>query len=217
MQVPGNGFWPKMPTLRIKPNQNRLPSSMEMPLEDIISGCRHGNMAVQKLLYKRYYSLFMVMCLRYVPVREDAEEVLNNAFLRIFRYINKFNYMGSFEGWMKRIVVNCCLDFVKRQQQQHGRLFSLHNDQSDLVADVPDSNLTDEKYDKAYLLELLQALPDNARLVFNLYVFEEYSHREIGDALNMAERTSQAHLAKARQLLAKQLDKKKLVHKLQRV
>jgi len=195
---------------------------MEMPLEEIIEGCRHGNMAVQKLLYKRYYSLFMVMCLRYVMVREDAEEVLNNAFLRIFKYINKFNNTGSFEGWMKRIVVNCCLDFVKRSQQQQGKIFSLHTEYNDgyalgAVVGPAETNLTEEKYDKAYLLGLLQNLPDNARLVFNLYVFEEYNHREIGEALNMAERTSQAHLAKARQLLMEQLDKKKLVHKLQRV
>jgi RNA polymerase sigma factor (sigma-70 family) len=195
---------------------------MEMPLEDIIEGCRRGNMAVQKLLYKRYYSLFMVMCLRYVVTREDAEEVLNNAFLRIFKYINKFNHTGSFEGWMKRIVVNCCLDFVKRAQQQQGKIISLHTDYSEAyVANgnlgASESSLLNDKYDKAYLLGLLQNLPDNARLVFNLYVFEEYNHREIGETLNMAERTSQAHLAKARQLLMEQLDKKKLLHKLQRV
>lgn len=191
-----------------------------MPLEDIIQGCRHGNIAVQKLLYKRYYSLFMVMCLRYVAVREDAEEVLNNAFLRIFKYINKFNNTGSFEGWMKRIVVNCCLDFVKRNQSQQGKIFSLHSDFNDgfgMNAVPSENSVTEEKYDKDYLLGLLQNLPDSARLVFNLYVFEEYNHKEIGEALNMAERTSQAHLAKARQLLSQQLDKKKLVHKLQRV
>jgi RNA polymerase sigma factor (sigma-70 family) len=195
---------------------------MEMPLEDIIEGCRRDNMAVQKLLYKRYYSLFMVMCLRYMPAREDAEEVLNNAFLRIFKYINKFNNTGSFEGWMKRIVVNCCLDFVKRAQQQQGKIIPLHSDYTETYAATgnqgpSESNLLDDKYDKAYLLGLLQNLPDNARLVFNLYVFEEYNHREIGETLNMAERTSQAHLAKARQLLTEQLDKKKLLHKLQRV
>jgi RNA polymerase sigma factor (sigma-70 family) len=195
---------------------------MEMPLEDIIEGCRRGNMAVQKLLYKRYYSLFMVMCLRYMAAREDAEEVLNNAFLRIFKYINKFNNTGSFEGWMKRIVVNCCLDFVKRSQQQQGKIISLHTDYAEAYvangSQAPsEKNLLDDKYDKTYLLGLLQNLPDSARLVFNLYVFEEYNHREIGETLNMAERTSQAHLAKARQLLTEQLDKKKLLHKLQRV
>jgi RNA polymerase sigma factor (sigma-70 family) len=197
---------------------------MEMPLADIIEGCRRGNMAVQKLLYKRYYSLFMVMCLRYVVVREDAEEVLNNAFLRIFKYIGKFNNTGSFEGWMKRIVVNCCLDHLKRNQQQQGKIVLLHTDYSDgasvpanIAAQMAASNSTDEKFDKAHLLSLLQDLPQNARLVFNLYVFEDYNHREIGEALNMAERTSQAHLSKARQLLMEQLDKKKLIHKLQRV
>ncbi len=196
---------------------------MDVALEDIIDGCRRNDIVCQKMLYKKYYSLFMVMCFRYVPAREDAEEVLNNAFLRIFKYIGKFNNSGSFEGWMKRIVVNCCLDFIKKNRQ-HGKIISLHTEYKDGYFPVNDhaeayseNNLADEKYDREYLLCLLQNLPENTRLVFNLYVFESYNHREIGEALEMAERTSQAHLAKARQILAAELDKKKLMHKLQRV
>jgi RNA polymerase sigma factor (sigma-70 family) len=198
---------------------------MDISLEDMIAGCRRNDIVCQKTLYKKYYSLFMVMCFRYVPGREDAEEVLNNAFLRIFKYIDKFNNAGSFEGWMKRIVVNCCLDFIKKNRQ-HGKIISLHAEYKDGYLPVTDhelagasseNNLAVDKYDKEYLLCLLQNLPENTRLVFNLYVFEQYNHREIGEVLNMAERTSQAHLAKARQLLAAELDKKKLMHKLQRV
>lgn len=196
---------------------------MDVAQEDIIAGCRRNDIACQKMLYKKYYSLFMVMCFRYVPAKEDAEEVLNNAFLRIFKYIGKFNNTGSFEGWMKRIVVNCCLDFIKKNRQ-HGKVISLHTEYKDGYFPVTDqaetfseNNLAIEKYDREYLLCLLQNLPENTRLVFNLYVFESYNHREIGEALDMAERTSQAHLAKARQILAAELDKKKLMHKLQRV
>jgi RNA polymerase sigma-70 factor (ECF subfamily) len=94
---------------------------MDVAQEDIIEGCRRNDIVCQKMLYKKYYSLFMVMCFRYVPAKEDAEEVLNNAFLRIFKYIGKFNNTGSFEGWMKRIVVNCCLDFIKKNRQ-HGKI-----------------------------------------------------------------------------------------------
>jgi RNA polymerase sigma factor (sigma-70 family) len=196
---------------------------MDLSPEDIITGCRQNDIACQKILYKKYCTLFMVMCLRYVPTQEDAEEVLNNAFLRIFKYIGKFNNTGSFEGWMKRIVVNCCLDFIKKNRQ-HGKIISLHTEYKDGFFPVneiaeagSENNLADDKYDKEYLLQLLQNLPENTRLVFNLYVFESYNHREIGEMLDMAERTSQAHLAKARQLLMAELDKKKLMHKLQRV
>jgi RNA polymerase sigma factor (sigma-70 family) len=196
---------------------------MDLSQEDIIEGCRHNDIVCQRTLYKKYYSLFMVMCFRYLPAKEDAEEVLNNAFLRIFKYIGKFGNTGSFEGWMKRIVVNCCLDFIKKNRQ-HGKIISLHTEYKDGYLPVNDqtqplseNSLADEKYDKEYLLCLLQNLPENTRLVFNLYVFEQYNHREIGEVLDMAERTSQAHLAKARQILAAELDKKKLMLKLQRV
>ncbi len=198
---------------------------MDKPLQDIITGCQRQDLASQKLLYKKYFALFMTTSLRYVQRTEDAEEILNNAFLRVFKHISKFSFAGSFEGWMKRILINCCLDYIKKNQYQHqSRIISLHNNYTEgyqpvsILAETPwENNLADEKYDRDYLLRLLRDLPETTRLVFNLYVFEEYNHREIGEALNMAERTSQAHLAKARQLLAAGLDKKKLIHKLQRV
>lgn len=172
-----------------------------------------------------YFNLLMTTCMRYVQRQEDAEEILNNAFLRIFRHINKFAFQGSFDGWMKRIVVNCCLDYIKKNQYlQQSKLVPLdtgatadHLPTGSILEVATAKNLVEEQYDKAYLLRLLQELPETTRLVFNLYVFEEYNHREIGEALDMAERTSQAHLAKARQLLSAQLDKKKLIHELQRV
>lgn len=187
----------------------------------MIEGCRQGQLSLQKILYKKYYGLFMSMCMRYTPRREDAEEILNNAFLRIYKYIHKYSNTGSFEGWMKRIVVNCCLDYVNNNQyQRQGKVISLHTEYGDGFVphdDLQEANLAVEKYDHQYLLGLLQDLPENCRVVFNLYVFEEYSHKEIGELLQIAERTSQAHLAKARQLLVNQLSKKKLTHKLERV
>jgi RNA polymerase sigma factor (sigma-70 family) len=198
---------------------------MDKSLQDIITGCQRQVLASQKELYKMYFNLLMTTCMRYVQRQEDAEEILNNAFLRIFRHINKFAFQGSFDGWMKRIVVNCCLDYIKKNQYlQQSKLVPLdtgatadHLPTGSILEVATAKNLVEEQYDKAYLLRLLQELPETTRLVFNLYVFEEYNHREIGEALDMAERTSQAHLAKARQLLSAQLDKKKLIHELQRV
>lgn len=197
---------------------------MDVTLQSILEGCKKHDRASQKALYNRYFNLFMVMCLRYISSRHDAEEVLNNAFLRIFRHINKYSGEGSFEGWMKKIVVNCCLTGVSRSNYNiRSKIIPIQSSFETAEGGtftremgLPGDSL-DEKYSQEYLLQLLSFLPETTRLVFNLYVFEEYNHKEIGSLLNMAERTSQSHLAKARKILSAGLDKKKLIHRIQRV
>lgn len=197
---------------------------MDPILQQLLDGCKVNDRAAQKALYYRYFNTFMCIALRYVNTQADAEEALNNAFLRIFKHINKYTGKGSFEGWMKRIIVNCCLTFISRPA---------YAAQSRIIP-LKDYNLTDEaafntsavhisnngieeKYDQEYLMQILMLLPETTRLVFNLYVFEEYNHNEIGELLGMAERTSQSHLAKARKILSEKLDKKELISKMQRV
>jgi RNA polymerase sigma-70 factor (ECF subfamily) len=197
---------------------------MELTLQNIINGCKQQERAAQKELYMRYVNTGMAICLRYVTNRVDAEEILNNAFLRIFKHIGQFDNKGSFDGWIKRIFANCCLTYIgKAQFTNHTKLVPLQNDYQDnlVLFSNPEtgssSSPTEEKYNKDYLLSLIRILPETTRLVFNLYVFEDYNHKEIGELLNMAERTSQAHLAKARNILSTELDKKKLIFKMQRV
>ncbi len=194
-----------------------------MNLQQIIEGCKKGDRACQKVLYSLHFNQFMSICLRYLPIKADAEEVLNNSFLRIFKHINQYKNEGSFEGWMKRIVVNCCLAFIRTASYENRtKIISLQHQSysfkgNDYLHLTSSSNKLDEKFNKDYLYNILMQLPENTRLVFNLYVFEDYNHKEIGEALNMAERTSQAHLAKARKILGEEIDKKKLVRKIQRV
>jgi RNA polymerase sigma factor (sigma-70 family) len=197
---------------------------MDVLLQNILSGCKQNDRACQKALYNRYFNLFMSMCMRYVNNRHDAEEALNNAFIRIFKHINKYNGKGAFEGWMKKIVVNCCLSFISKQGYiNQSKIIPLQQDEAinnyDYTAieiGMPDATI-EAKYQQQHLLQLVQHLPETTRLVFNLYVFENYNHQEIAQLLSMAERTSQAHLAKARKILSAALDKKKLIHKIQRV
>jgi len=197
---------------------------MDPVLQQILDGCKNGDRASQKALYNGYFNPFMGIAIRYVNSQVDAEEVLNNAFLRIFRHIHKYSGKGSLEGWMKKIVVNCCFTFIARPDYKNQtKIIELKDYKftGEINPDTTDAGFNnkgiDEKYDKEYLLQLLRHLPETTRLVFNLYVFEEYNHQEIGELLAMAERTSQSHLAKARKILSAQLDKNKLISKMQRV
>ncbi len=197
---------------------------MDPRLQQMLDGCKKDDRASQKALYDGYFNTFMGIAIRYVNTQADAEEVLNNAFLRIFRHINKYSGKGSFEGWMKKIVVNCGLSFISRPdyKNQAGIIalkeYSFAGETNLVAGDTLFTNKSiDEKYDKEYLLQILRQLPETTRLVFNLYVFEEYNHQEIGELLVMAERTSQSHLAKARKMLSTRLDKNKLISKMQRV
>jgi len=197
---------------------------MDPQLQQLLDGCKVNDRAAQKSLYYRYFNTLMCISVRYVNTQADAEEVLNNAFLRIFKHISKYSGKGSFEGWMKRIVVNCCLTFISRPNYTtQSRIIPLKdyslNDDAVLNASSVhiSSNGIEEKYNQEFLMQLLTILPETTRLVFNLYVFEEYNHSEIGELLGMAERTSQSHLAKARKILSEKLDRKELINKMQRV
>lgn len=194
---------------------------MDAALQHILQGCKQKDRTAQKALYDRYCSLFISICLRYVHTHADAEEALHDAFLRIFKHIDKYSGQGSFEGWMKKIVVNCCLTYIgKSGYQAQTKIISIQtneNNQPGIISDLEDTAPFEDRYDKDYLQHLLQNLPDTTRIVFNLYVFEEYNHAEIGELIGIAERTSQSHLAKARKILSAELDKKKLKSKILRV
>jgi RNA polymerase sigma factor (sigma-70 family) len=198
---------------------------MDPTLQYLLDGCKANDRAAQKALYYRYFNTFTSIASRYVHTEADAEEVVNNAFLRIFRHIIKYSGKGSLEGWMKRIVANCCLTYISRPgYTTRSRIIPLKDYSLSDNVSVEGSTVhignnigLEEKYHQEYLLQVLRHLPDIQKIVFNLYVFEEYSHSEIGEMLNMAERTSQSHLAKARKILSEKLDKRELINKMQRV
>jgi RNA polymerase sigma factor (sigma-70 family) len=188
-------------------------------LDIIVRGCKKQDAFSQKSLYQQYFSLMMTICMRYAGNREDAEEMLNNGFLKIFTNIDQYGEKGSFEGWMKRIMANTCLDFLKTRVYKAGAKMVVLTDAEGDDAAHFDAVLYNQgffsgdgneaRFTQAELLHHLQQLPEMTRLVFNLHVFEEYSHREISEMLNIAERTSQWHISNARKTLADAMNGKK--------
>ena len=173
-------------------------------VEEIITGCRKQNRAIQEHLYKIYYSMFLKVCARYAKNMLDAEQLLNDGFVKIFQSIEQFKNTGSFEGWMRRIIVNTCLDHLRNNGLQQDRTVqrnSIPAEETNLS--VANSGL--ERIEFNELVRLIQALPTMTRTVFNLYVFEGLNHREIAAQLEISEGTSHWHLHQARSVLQKKI------------
>lgn len=174
----------------------------------LIKGCAAGDRALQTKLYNLYAPKMLGVCLRYARNREEAEEILQEGFLRVFTYIKNFRGDGSFEGWIRKIMVNAAL-FRYRNKSTLQPVIRLDSSGYDVTDSVSISSNLDAKE----LLVLVQTLPAGYRIVFNLYVFEGYKHREIAEALGISEGTSKSNLSDARAFLQKALTvKKKLVH-----
>jgi RNA polymerase sigma factor (sigma-70 family) len=167
-------------------------------LKDLLKLCRDGNSAAQEKLYKMYYGSMMNVCLRYSKNADDAVEVLNTAFLKVFQNIDKYNGDGDlFHGWVRRIMVNTALDKIRFEKNRYNNTVPLNiNNDSKHIENDALSQLAEED-----LLKMIEELPPTSRMVFNLYVFENYTHKEIGKMLNITESTSQWHLLNARRIL----------------
>lgn len=169
----------------------------------LIEGCKRGIPADQKVLYHRYGRTLMLLCQRYADSREDAEEILADAFVTAFGKISSFEYRGegSLQAWLKRIAVNQCL---MRMRKSNIRFEELGVD----VTEPTDQSVLEQMGAREIML-LIHNLPPGYRTIFNLYVFEEMTHKEIASMLQISENTSKSQLHKARQLLQKQLSGKK--------
>ncbi len=169
---------------------------------ELIKGCIKEDAACQRSLFNRYASSLLGVCSRYARNKEDAEDILQDAFIKIFNKINQFKGDGSFEGWMRRVVVNTALK--KYTLSRYAKEVSVEEikEGTDIdVNDVPPFNHLTEKD----LLLIINRLPDGYRLVFNLYVIEGYQHHEIADMLGIQSGTSRSQLVKARNLLQKEV------------
>jgi RNA polymerase sigma-70 factor (ECF subfamily) len=168
---------------------------------------RNGALAV---LYDRYAPAFLGICLRYCGNRQDAEDVLQDGFIKIIKHLHSFTFRSSssFECWMKRIIVNTALNFL-RDRSKENRFADIDHfrDRIPDQADEPDLwKELDDQITKEQILEMICEMPSGYRTVFNLYVFEEYSHREIASQLQVSENTSKSQLLKARIFLRKKIN-----------
>ncbi len=178
-------------------------------IEELWLGICQGSSAAQRTFYLKTYKLFSSICMRYAPTVEDAEQWVNDGYLKIFASIEKYNNTGSLEGWLKRILVNLCLDNIRQLKAQYNSVH-LHTKDPDTSAQhFSVANDALNKLNSKELLDLIQELPTTQRTVFNMYIVEGYSHKEIAEELEIKEANSQWHLNRARKFLKEALEAKK--------
>jgi RNA polymerase sigma factor (sigma-70 family) len=174
--------------------------------EEIIAGCRKKDRSIQEHLYKTSYSMFLKVCARYAKNMQDAEQLLNDGFLKIFTQVEFFKNAGSFAGWMKRIMVNTCLDYLRGtslKEEMAMHVNSIPIEESNIAV----SNDAVDSMEFRELVKIIQSLPAMTRTVFNLFVFDGYNHKEISEQLSISEGTSHWHVHQARNILQKKINK----------
>jgi RNA polymerase sigma-70 factor (ECF subfamily) len=178
-----------------------------LSLNQLIENCKINDTKAQGELYKLFSSKLFSVCLKYSRNYSEAEDNLQDAFLTIFNKIEQYKSKGSFEGWLKRITVNTVL-----QRYRNEKVFEIINEETieDVELDVDEDNLSID-----YLLRIIQELPDRYRLVFNLYVLDGYSHKDIANMLEINVGTSKSNLARARQILKETIENYKTTQRLQ--
>lgn len=165
-------------------------------INTIISGCKRNDRRSQELLYRNFYGAMMSFCLRYTQNEQDALEVLNTGFYKVFKNIDRYDERkAALYTWIRTIILNTCLDFIKAK---NGRIVQQELDQAAKVDLPPDVFSKMSSHD---ILQLVRRLPPATQAVFNLYVMEGYAHKEIGGLLQISEGTSKWHLSEARKQL----------------
>ena len=177
--------------------------------EELIAGCLSGNRQAQRQLYETYSRRFLAICLRYLKDQEQAEDVMIQSFMKIFEKLSQFQGKGSFEGWMKRIVVTQALMAI-RSNRSLILAVSLEDAEKEQAPAAEALN----QLEVAELMELVQSLPLGYRTVFNLFAIEGYSHQEIGELLGIAESTSKSQLNRARSVLKEKITSLQLQRKI---
>lgn len=178
-------------------------------LEKTVNGCIRGDRKCQQLIFETFFGKLLAVCMRYTKDRDTAQDILQDAFIKAFDKITDYNFTGSFEGWLRKITVNTAIDFIRKNKNTVFIEDRVNTDINDSEADerYETDELGFENINPELVLEAIQKLSPAYRTVFNLYVFENYSHKEIAEMLNINEGTSKSNLAKAKQNLKKQLEK----------
>ncbi len=167
----------------------------EEELHQLIGGCIRQERGSQKMLYKAFYGFSMGICLRYANNREEAAEVMNQGFYKVFTRIETYDTSRPFKAWLGKIMMNVSIDYYR------ANLKMAYTEDLDSAEYVTDGELADRKLNYDDLLAMIQKLPNAYRTVFNLFAVEGYSHEEIGEMLNISSGTSKSNLHKARQKL----------------
>src|ERR1017187_5128128 len=179
-----------------------------MTEEAILQGCLKNHAAAQKELYNRYSPKMLAVCYRFAHNREDAEDMLQEGFIKIFSQIHTFQNKGAFEGWIRRITVHTCINHLKKNKR--------FNESVDIIfassVQVREESVPSIVQAKQ-VVECIRMLPMGYRTVLNLYAIEGYSHKEIGEMLDIEESTSRSQYTRAKAILEQVLTDKKIIHR----
>lgn len=172
-------------------------------LEELIRGCIRNERSSQERLYKLFYPRMMAVVKRYIDEPMQAEEVLNNGYLRAFQKIPQFSFKGSFEGWLRKIIFHAVSDHVRKNVNYNEKIVLAEKDE------YVEKDLAEKIYYNE-LLEMVHELPSATRAVFNMFVMEGFQHNEIAKILGISEGTSKWHLSEGRKILKEKIEKQKL-------
>lgn len=170
----------------------------------LVNECAKGNPRAQRVLFDKFAPKMLVVCQRYMPSVEEAEDVLQDGFVKIFQKVSEFKMEGSLEGWVRRIMVNTALDALRKNKKLLGDVSV-----DDVSYKISFHDTGFEEMDVAHLMRMIHALPDGYRVVFNMFAIEGFTHKEIADVLGVSENTSKSQYSRARAFLRNQLEGKK--------
>ena len=182
--------------MKLTPERNQ-----NIPESDLIKGCLAGNRRMQEELYNRFSPRMYAVCLRYAGNAEEAEDILQEGFVKIFKKLDSFRSEGSFEGWVRRIFVNTSIEHFRRK-----RYLMPVTEKEENTLEGKYTSVLDELGEKD-ILALIQELSPGYRTVFNMYVVEGYTHKEIADMLGISEGTSKSQLSRAKVILQEMVKK----------
>ncbi|QNN40853.1 RNA polymerase sigma factor [Pedobacter roseus] len=170
-------------------------------INDLMEGCKAGDRKMQELLYKQTAAKMLAVCMRYAKDRMEAEDVLQMGYIKIFQKIKEYRGDGSFEGWIRRVMVNTAIESYRKN------LRSLNVVEIDEAYEQPSTGFDFGTLGMQDLMKVIQKLADGYRMVFNMYVIEGYSHKEIGETLGISEGASKSQLSRARAILKEEIIK----------
>lgn len=173
-------------------------------IDSLFFDCKNGDRRAQKELFNRTAQTMLGLCYRYAKNTEDAEDILQNGYIKVFKNLHSFKQNGSFEGWIKKIMINTAITYYR--QSKNDPYTTDYTEIENSMSSNDFSIIQTMEYQE--LLELVQSLPEKYRLVFNLYLIEGYSHQEIADLLEISENTSKSQLFRAREILKNKILKR---------
>ncbi|MCK0130359.1 RNA polymerase sigma factor [Flavobacteriaceae bacterium F08102] len=173
-----------------------------MGLKKLINQCKQQNRKAQSEIYQLYAGKLFGLCLKYSRNYQEAQDNLQNGFITVFEKIEQYKFKGSFEGWLKRVIINTALQTYRQK--------NVLNLVTDEFPETEEVEIDNEDVSLDYLLQLIQELPTRYRMVFNLYVLDGYTHKEIAELLSISEGTSKSNLSRARVILRQKIEENQL-------